>query len=45
MLSSSDFSRVDLPGDSLVDSEYIGDIVLCAEDADKIQSSDHLKEQ
>ncbi|VDP49308.1 unnamed protein product [Schistosoma margrebowiei] len=45
-LSLSKYTGVELlPGDSLVDLEYADDIVLFGEDADKMQSSDHSKQQ
>ncbi|VDQ09851.1 unnamed protein product [Trichobilharzia regenti] len=34
-----------LPGSSLMDLEYADDIVLLGEDADKMQSSEHLEQQ
>ncbi|VDP63026.1 unnamed protein product [Schistosoma mattheei] len=44
-LSTPDFSGIDLMRDPLVDLEYADDIFPFGEDLDKIQSSDHIKEQ
>lgn len=45
-LLSSNFSVVGpLPGDTVVSLKYTDDIVLFSEGANKMQSSDHLKQQ
>lgn len=45
-LPSSDFpGTYFLPGDTLVDLEYLNDTILFGEDLDEIQSFDHLRQQ